>query len=65
MDSTVRIACCQLAPDVEHPARNPELARRAISTAIESGVQIVVLPELCNSGYVFNSRDEAPDETAR
>lgn len=59
MDSTVRIACCQLAPDVERPARNPELARRAISTAIETGAQIVVLPELCNSGYVFNSRDEA------
>jgi predicted amidohydrolase len=59
MTNTVRIACCQLAPDVERPQRNGELARAALSAAIDGGAQIVVLPELCNSGYVFGSEQEA------
>jgi predicted amidohydrolase len=59
MDASVRIACCQLAPDVERPAGNPDLARRAIADAVQKGAQIVVLPELCNSGYVFGSKEEA------
>ena len=56
---TVRIACCQLAPSVEHPRGNPVLAREAITGAVERGAQIVVLPELSNTGYVFTSREEA------
>jgi predicted amidohydrolase len=59
MDTTVRIACCQLAPDVERPQGNPALAREAIRAAVEAGAQIVVLPELCNSGYIFESKQEA------
>jgi predicted amidohydrolase len=54
----IRIACCQFAPDVEHPSENPPRARAAIAAAIDSGAQLVVLPELCNSGYVFESVDE-------
>jgi predicted amidohydrolase len=55
---SVRIACCQLAPDVEHPAGNAPRTRQAIAAAIAAGAQIVVLPELSNSGYVFASDDE-------
>jgi predicted amidohydrolase len=55
----VRIACCQLAPDVERPQDNPARLRAAIAAAIDAGAQIVVVPELCNSGYVFESVDEA------
>jgi 5-aminopentanamidase len=55
----VRIACCQLSPDVERPARNPALAREAIAAAVAGGAQIVVLPELSNSGYVFRAAAEA------
>lgn len=58
MDSNVRIACCQLSPDVEHPELNRRLAREAIASAIAGGAQIVVLPELGNSGYVFAGREE-------
>jgi hypothetical protein len=30
-----------------------------ISEAANKGAKLIVLPELCNSGYVFNSREEA------
>jgi predicted amidohydrolase len=56
---SVRVASCQLSPDVGDPAGNAEAARRAIAEAIAGGAQIVVLPELVNSGYVFRSIDEA------
>lgn len=59
VNSGVQIACCQLSPDIEDPERNDRQGREAIAAAIGDGAQIVVLPELCNSGYVFRSRDEA------
>ena len=55
----VRIACCQFAPDVESPTASAALAREALAAAIDAGADIVVLPELCTSGYVFRSVDEA------
>jgi predicted amidohydrolase len=55
----MRIACCQFAPTVEHPSENPTRAREAICAAVDAGAQLVVLPELCNSGYVFESVEEA------
>jgi predicted amidohydrolase len=55
----VRIACCQIAPDVESPAASVARAREALAAAIDAGADIVVLPELCTSGYVFRSVDEA------
>ena len=55
----VRIACCQLAPSVERPDRNSAMLREAIGGAIDAGARIVVVPELSNSGYVFESVDEA------
>jgi predicted amidohydrolase len=55
----VRIACCQIAPDVESPAASAVLARTSIAAAIADGAEIVVLPELCTSGYVFRSAEEA------
>ena len=55
----MQIACCQIAPDVTDPQRSADSARQALATAIDDGAQIVVLPELCNSGYVFEFADEA------
>lgn len=55
----VRIACCQIAPDVEDPEAGATLARHSLATAIAAGAQIVVLPELVNSGYIFRSVHEA------
>jgi predicted amidohydrolase len=56
---TIQIACCQIAPDVENLASNAERARAAIAGAVAAGADIVVVPELVNSGYVFESAEEA------
>ena len=55
----VRVACCQMAPVVGRKAEN--LARSAgfIERAAAGGANVIVLPELCSSGYVFESRAEA------
>jgi 5-aminopentanamidase len=54
----MRVACCQIAPDVNDPALSAAEAGEAISAAVAAGAQIVVLPELANSGYVFGSQSE-------
>jgi len=56
---TARVACCQLATDVEHPDESADRTRAAIAEAVDGGAQIVVVPELSNSGYIFRSQEEA------
>jgi 5-aminopentanamidase len=55
----VRVACCQLRPRFGDTAGNRALARAAIRTAAAAGATLVVLPELCTTGYRFASADEA------
>jgi N-carbamoylputrescine amidase len=55
----VRVACCQFGPVVGERAANVAQGADAITRAAKAGARIVVLPELCNSGYVFESRAEA------
>lgn len=55
----MRIACCQIEPDVDSPESSAARARAALAAAVDRSAQIIVLPELCNSGYVFNSTEEA------
>jgi N-carbamoylputrescine amidase len=57
--ASVRVACCQFGPQVGEKEANLALGARAIERAAAAGARIVVLPELCNSGYVFDSRAEA------
>lgn len=56
--TTVTVACCQLAPQVGRTRENHERIRTAIRAAAEQGADIVVLPELANSGYVFEDAAE-------
>ncbi|ARC56057.1 (R)-stereoselective amidase [Frondihabitans sp. 762G35] len=54
----VRVAAVQLAPSVTEPSTNRARAVAAIEEALSGGADIVVLPELTTSGYVFETVDE-------
>jgi len=54
-----RICVQQLEPQVGEPAHNRVLSLQAIEAAAAGGAQVVVLPELTNSGYMFESAEEA------
>jgi 2,6-dihydroxypseudooxynicotine hydrolase len=57
-DGTV-IAVAQLAIAVGAVDANAAAAAEAVATAAAAGARLVVLPELCDSGYVFADADEA------
>jgi predicted amidohydrolase len=54
-----RIACIQMEPKVGALDANVAKTLARLSAAHDNGAKIAVLPELCNSGYVFESREEA------
>jgi N-carbamoylputrescine amidase len=58
-ESRVGVACIQMQPEVGAKARNVARATELIGEAHARGARLIVLPELCNSGYVFETRDEA------
>lgn len=53
------VASVQMEPRVGHKADNVARSLRLIEEAASHGARVVVLPELANTGYVFNSREEA------
>jgi 5-aminopentanamidase len=55
----IRVACHQLAPAIGDLERNRAQALAAIDAAAAAGAQVVVLPELVSSGYVFRDAAEA------
>jgi predicted amidohydrolase len=57
--SSLRIACAQLGPAIGQVAANRERATEAIDSAAAQGARLVVLPELCITGYCFADADEA------
>jgi predicted amidohydrolase len=54
-----RIACCQIAPRIADLAANSELIANTIAAAVTDGAEVIVLPELATSGYMFADTDEA------
>jgi predicted amidohydrolase len=54
----MRIVCQQLAPKVGEDAANMASIEGAIDEAVALGAELIVLPELCTSGYVFESEAE-------
>ncbi|MFZ4123820.1 MAG: nitrilase-related carbon-nitrogen hydrolase [Candidatus Planktophila sp.] len=58
-----RVAACQISLNIENPAGNISHANQAISEAISQGAQIIVLPELTNSGYAFTSVSEVQERS--
>lgn len=59
MESPLRVACVQMEPHIGQRDDNVARSVRHIADAAVAGARLVVLPELCNTGYVFTSRAEA------
>jgi len=53
-----RIDCHQIAPHIGDRKANQDLALEAISSSAAAGADIIVLPELVTSGYMFTSPEE-------
>lgn len=57
----VTVAACQLAPVLGHVAANLANVEAAVLAAVGAGAQVVVLPELVTTGYVFESAHQVAD----
>jgi len=55
----IQISCAQFEPRIGEIERNVDTSLKLIGEAADSGSRLIVLPELCNSGYVLESREEA------
>ncbi|WP_159602035.1 nitrilase family protein [Starkeya nomas] len=60
-EALVRVACLQFEPKIGQKEANIARSVARIEAAAAGGARLIVLPELCNSGYVFNERAEAHD----
>jgi 5-aminopentanamidase len=56
-----QVAVAQLAITVAEPDANRRAAADAVAEAAAAGARLVVLPELCDSGYVFDAGDPAAE----
>jgi N-carbamoylputrescine amidase len=59
MSRRIRVAAAQYEPRVGDPDHNLSEAVRWTDEAMTQGAQLVVLPELASSGYVFEGESEA------
>lgn len=59
----MKVAYAQMKPALLEPEVNYSKAEELIREAVDRGAQLVVLPELFDTGYNFESRDEV-DEAA-
>ena len=57
--NVIRTAVCQYAPVLGDLPANVEKGAQAIQEAAENGADLIVLPEMANSGYVVFSSAEA------
>src|SRR5688572_29141490 len=58
-EAPVKVACIQMEPRIGDKPGNLKKTERMIREAAKQGARLLVLPELCNSGYMFKSRVEA------
>lgn len=57
----VKIACIQFEPVFGDVSLNLRRSIELIEQATKEGARIIVLPELCSTGYVFKSKSEATE----
>lgn len=55
----MKVAVTQFAPVFKSYVENVQTAASLVTQAIKGGANLVVLPELCTTGYSFLSKDEA------
>lgn len=55
----MKVAAVQFKPSFKDVAANTKAAAELVIKAAQSGAKLVVLPELCTTGYSFMSADEA------
>lgn len=55
----LKIACIQMEPSIGDKESNVAKSIEFINVAADAGAGLIVLPELCNTGYVFASMEEA------
>ncbi len=55
----MKLSCAQLWPRIGELESNRRRAASAVSAAAADGAALIVLPELCVSGYVFRDAAEA------
>jgi predicted amidohydrolase len=58
-ESPITVACIQMEPKIGEKEANLTRSLEKIDEAAAKGAKLIVLPELCNCGYVFASRQEA------
>jgi N-carbamoylputrescine amidase len=58
-ESLVKVAALQMEPHIGDKDYNMAETLKIIDKAGKMGAKLMVLPELCNTGYIFNSREEA------
>ncbi len=57
--TTVRVAACQIDPEIGEVDRNLERISRFLTDAQRGGAALAVVPEASVTGYAFSSLDEA------
>jgi len=57
----MKVAYVQMEPAFLDPEKNYSKAEKLIGEAVEGGAKLVVLPELFDTGYNFESRDEVAE----
>ena len=60
-ESMVKLAAVQMEPQLGCKKENVAKSVRMINEAADQGANLITLPELCNTGYMFNSRQEVYD----
>jgi predicted amidohydrolase len=54
----IKVAACQLVLSIENPEENFLSICNAVSNCVAADAQLIVIPELSNSGYVFKNLTE-------
>ena len=58
-EASTTVACLQFEPVIGELQKNIQKGAEMIERAASLGARLIVLPELCDSGYVFETRQEA------